>query len=189
MVNAARLKGIHTGMKGGLCAAETLLQALLAEDFSEGFLMRYSRSYLESWAGKELQETRNFHHLISHGLSPWVGLRLGIALVAGGWVPGDPLACGEDAGCTQTVESFYGKAGLKRSDLDPGLKFDGCEIHPETRRCLSVGSHARRAPAGPPEDRQGRCGMCDLLGDEGFAMHGILPPPRSTRCTRTSKAR
>ena len=125
MVNAARLKGIHTGMKGGLCAAETLLQALLAEDFSEGFLMRYSRSYMESWAGKELQETRNFHHLLSHGLSPWVGLRLGIALVAGGWVPGDPLACGEDAGCTQTVESFYGKAGLKRSDLDPGLKFDG----------------------------------------------------------------
>lgn len=125
MVNAARLKGIHTGMKGGLCAAETILAALVEEDFGDASLMRYSRAFLESWAGRELRETRNFHHALSDGLSPWAALRLGIALVAGGWMPGDPVTCGDDAGRTQSVEAFYGRAGLRRSDLDPGVKFDG----------------------------------------------------------------
>jgi len=125
MVNAARLKGIHLGMKGGLCAAETILQALLEEDFSEASLLRYARAYTESWAGQELRETRNFHRVVAHGLTPWAGLRLGLGLLAGGWVPGDPLQCPADADGTETVERFYGKVGLKRSDLDPGLKFDG----------------------------------------------------------------
>jgi electron-transferring-flavoprotein dehydrogenase len=125
MVNAARLKGIHMGMKGGLCAAETILQALLEEDFSEASLLRYSRSYLDSWAGQELRETRNFHGIVAHGLSLGAGLKLGIGLLTGGWVPGEPLISGEDAAGTQTVERFYGKVGLKRSELDPGVKFDG----------------------------------------------------------------
>jgi electron-transferring-flavoprotein dehydrogenase len=52
-------------------------------------------------------------------------LKLGLGLMAGGWVPGDPLSADVDATCTQTVERFYGKKGLKRNDLDPGVKFDG----------------------------------------------------------------
>ena len=125
MVNAARLKGIHMGMKGGLCAAETILQALLEDDFSENSLLRYPRSYLNSWAGPELRATRNFHGIVAHGLSPWAGLKLGMALLSGGWVPGDPLKCREDADCTQTVERYFGKAGLKQKDLETGVKFDG----------------------------------------------------------------
>ncbi len=125
MVNAARLKGIHMGMKGGLCAAETILQALLEDDFSENSLLRYPRSYLDSWAGPELRETRNFHGIVAHGLSPWAGLNLGIALLTGGWVPGDPLKGREDADCTQTVERYFGKAGLKQKDLEAGVKFEG----------------------------------------------------------------
>jgi electron-transferring-flavoprotein dehydrogenase len=125
MVNAARLKGIHLGMKGGLCAAETILQALLAEDFSEAFLQRYAQAFSDSWAGQELKETRNFHRVVAQGLSPLAGLRLGLGLLTGGWVPGDPLRGRTDAEGTETVERFYGKVGLKRTDLDPGLKFDG----------------------------------------------------------------
>lgn len=125
MVNAARLKGIHLGMKGGLCAAETILQALLEEDCSEASLGRYAKAYLASWAGQELRETRNFHSVVAHGLSPWAGLKLGMALLAGGWAPGDPVTAQADAACTQSTERFHGKAGLKRSDLETGVKFDG----------------------------------------------------------------
>ena len=125
MVNAARLKGIHLGMKGGLCAAETILQAFLEEDFSEAFLQRYAQAFADSWAGQELKETRNFHRVVARGLSPWAGFRLGVGLLTGGWVPGDPLQGPTDAEGTETVERFYGKVGLKRTDLDPGLKFDG----------------------------------------------------------------
>ena len=125
MVNAARLKGIHLGMKGGLCAAETLFQALREDDFSEGALLRYAQAFLDSWAGLELREARNFHGTLAHGLTPWAGLKLGLSLVTGGWVPGEPVTCREDAACTVPVERYYGKPGLRRGDLDPGVKFDG----------------------------------------------------------------
>jgi electron-transferring-flavoprotein dehydrogenase len=129
MVNAARLKGIHLGMKGGLKAAGTILDALVAGDFSEASLMRYSKEFLESWAGEELKESRNFHSIVAHGLTPSAGLKLGLSLVTDGWVPGEPLKTAPDFATTETTERFYGKAGLRRDDLDPGVKFDGQRLH------------------------------------------------------------
>jgi electron-transferring-flavoprotein dehydrogenase len=125
MVNAARLKGIHLGMKGGLCAAETILQALVEDDFSEVSLRRYADAFLGSWAGAELHRTRNFHRILAHGFTPGAAIRLAISLAAQGWTPGDPLRGGADAGQTASMESFYGKAGLKRDQLEPGVRFDG----------------------------------------------------------------
>jgi len=125
MVNAARLKGIHLGMKAGLCAADTLLDALLEDDASEKSLMRYSEAFLDSWAGLELKEKRNFHAILAHGLTPVSGLRLGVSLLTDGWVPCDPMKVEPDASRTATTESFYGKAGLRRESLDLGVKFDG----------------------------------------------------------------
>jgi len=125
MVNAARLKGIHLGMKGGMCAAEAIVQALAEQDFSEASLQRYPRAFLDSWAGAELRATRNFHHVIAHGLTPWAALRLGISLAAGGWVPGDPLTGNGDAERTESTERYYGKSGVKRDQLDWGVRFDG----------------------------------------------------------------
>jgi electron-transferring-flavoprotein dehydrogenase len=125
MVNAARLKGIHLGMKGGICAADTILQALLEDDFTEASLQRYAKAYLDSWAGLELYRTRNFHQIIEHGLTPVAALNLGLSLATGGWVPGDPLHGPSDADCTATTEAFYGKAGLHPDAMAPGVKFDG----------------------------------------------------------------
>ncbi len=129
MVNAARLKGIHLAMKGGIEAAETILDALVEADFSESSLMRYSKAYLESWAGEELKSYRNFHRILSHGLGVGAGLKLGLSLVTGGWVPGDPLKGQADAAMTESTERFYGKAGLHREDLDLGIKFDGQRLY------------------------------------------------------------
>jgi len=125
MVNAARLKGIHLGMKGGICAADTILDALVAEDWGEASLGRYATAYLNSWAGLELYRTRNFHQILEHGLTPVAALKLGLSLAFGGWVPGEGLRGPGDAARTATTEAFYGKAGLKPSDMAPGVKFDG----------------------------------------------------------------
>ena len=125
MVNAGRLKGIHLGMKAGLCAAEVIADALAEGDFGEASLMRYARAYLASWAGAELYRSRNFHRIIEHGLTPMALLQLGLSLVAGGWAPGEASGTVSDAEATGTTEAFYGKAGLKRDQLDWGVKFDG----------------------------------------------------------------
>jgi electron-transferring-flavoprotein dehydrogenase len=125
MVNAARLKGIHLGMKGGICAADAILAALQDHDFSDASLMRYSRAFMNSWAGSELYQVRNFHQTIEEGLTPPAAINLGISMVTSGWVPGSPLKAHEDASTTQSTEAYYGKKGLKRDDIDWGMKFDG----------------------------------------------------------------
>ncbi|MBP1626463.1 MAG: Electron-transferring-flavoprotein dehydrogenase [Holophagaceae bacterium] len=125
MVNAARLKGIHLAMKAGLCAAETLFDALMEEDFGESSLMRYATAFHESWAAEELRSARNFHGILTRGMTPLAALRLGAGLLTDGWVPCDPLRAEPDASRTQTTEAYYGKAGLHREATDSGLKFDG----------------------------------------------------------------
>lgn len=125
MVNAARLKGIHLAMKGGLEAAGTILDALQENDFSEKSLMRYSANYLGSWAGTELKSTRNFHQIVAHGLNPIAAARIGVSLVTSGWVPCDPMKGQEDHTCTGTLEAVYGKAGISREEAQPPVKQDG----------------------------------------------------------------
>ncbi len=70
MLNAMRLKGIHTSMKAGMLAAEVALEALLASDTSAGFLARYEERFRRSWAGRELWRVRNFHAGFRNGLVP-----------------------------------------------------------------------------------------------------------------------
>jgi len=125
MVNAARLKGIHLAMKGGLCAADTILDALAEDDFGEASLGRYAKAFLASWAGVELHRTRNFHQILEHGLTPVAAVRLGLSLVFGGWAPGEPGSGPGDAARTATTEAYYGKAGLKPGAMAPAVKFDG----------------------------------------------------------------
>src|SRR5262249_44724068 len=70
MLNAMRLKGIHTAMKAGMLAAEVILEALIAGDTSAPFLSRYEQRLRESWVGKELWKVRNFHAGFRSGLVP-----------------------------------------------------------------------------------------------------------------------
>ena len=125
-INPARLKGIHLGMKGGLCAAEAILQALLAEDTSTATLGAYERSFRASWAGAEMKASRNFHLSVAHGLGPRAALNVGAAMLSGGWVPGDPLRTVPDADRTETLEARYGAPGPRRPES--GLKFDGARL-------------------------------------------------------------
>jgi electron-transferring-flavoprotein dehydrogenase len=125
MINPARLKGIHLGMKGGLCAADAIMDALMNNDFSQGRLQQYEDAFLSSWAAAEMKSYRNFHKTLAKGITPLAGMRLGIAMLSKGWVPFEPLKSELDHKCTETVERHYGKKGLKPADFDSGIKYDG----------------------------------------------------------------
>ncbi len=72
LLNAQRLKGIHMAIKSGMLAAETILDALRAEDPSAAKLSAFRRKVDESWIAPELRAVRNFHQSFQHGL--WRGL-------------------------------------------------------------------------------------------------------------------
>ncbi len=61
MCNAARVSGIHLGMKTGMLAAETIVDAIAAKDFSAVTLGGYAERYRSSWAFDEHYTDRNFH--------------------------------------------------------------------------------------------------------------------------------
>jgi len=66
--NAEKLAGIHMAIKSGMLAAETIVDALVAKDFSTAILGTYSERYHRSWAFEEHREARNFHGSFELGL-------------------------------------------------------------------------------------------------------------------------
>lgn len=58
-LNFAKIKGTHTAMKSGIVAAETIATALAAND-TERSLDEYDDNFMASWAGQELQRSRNW---------------------------------------------------------------------------------------------------------------------------------
>src|ERR671933_64377 len=54
-LNSQRIKGIHTAIKSGMLAAETIFDAFVAKDFSARQLSGYARRVEESWIMKELR--------------------------------------------------------------------------------------------------------------------------------------
>ena len=56
-----RLKGVHMALKSGMLAAETLVEAIEAKDFSRETLSSIQQKYETSWAHKEHRKARNFH--------------------------------------------------------------------------------------------------------------------------------
>jgi electron-transferring-flavoprotein dehydrogenase len=90
LLNSQRLKGIHTGIKSGMLAAETIYEALCAGDTSAAKLAAYSAKLDASWIKTELWEVRNFHQAFAHGL--WSGLaKSAVQFVSGGRGFTDPL--------------------------------------------------------------------------------------------------
>src|ERR687884_407156 len=82
-LNSQRLKGIHTAIKSGMLAAETIFEALLVGDFSKQQLKRYRQLVRESWITTELKRVRNFHSAFKHGR--WLGLaNAGLQFIPGG---------------------------------------------------------------------------------------------------------
>jgi electron-transferring-flavoprotein dehydrogenase len=87
MLNGERLKGIHTAIKAGMLAAETILDALIAGDHSRSKLAAFDEKLKASYIGRELYKARNFHQAFDNGRM--VGLMTaGISTLTGGRLPG-----------------------------------------------------------------------------------------------------
>lgn len=59
-LNFAKIKGVHTGMKSAMLAAETVFEALQAGDEGGQELTAFQQKWESSWAYDELKRSRNF---------------------------------------------------------------------------------------------------------------------------------
>ena len=120
MLNAMRLKGIHTSMKAGMIAAETAFEAILAGDTSGAFLARYEERFKRSWAGAELWRVRNFHAGFRNGLLPGL-LHSALQMATGGRGLRDPLPAEPGHTRMRKARDYYG--GPPPAEIPP--RYDG----------------------------------------------------------------
>ena len=86
MLNGERLKGIHLAIKAGMLAAETIMDALIADDYSSDTLSAFETKVKDGMIGKELYKSRNFHQAFDRGRK--VGIVVaGISTITGGRLP------------------------------------------------------------------------------------------------------
>jgi electron-transferring-flavoprotein dehydrogenase len=82
-LNGQRIKGIHTSMKSGMLAAETIVDALSRGDYSSNHLRHFEEKVNLSWIYDELHAVRNFHASFQSGR--WSALiNSGLQFVTGG---------------------------------------------------------------------------------------------------------
>jgi len=117
LLNSQRLKGIHTAIKSGMLAAETIYEALCSGDTSAAKLSVYQQKIDASWLKKELWAVRNFHQAFHGGL--WSGLfQAGLQFITGGRGLVDPMR-------TQAGYKDYEKLNRERIPVDQSTRFKG----------------------------------------------------------------
>jgi electron-transferring-flavoprotein dehydrogenase len=117
LLNSQRLKGIHTAIKSGMLAAETIYEALCAGNTSAATLSAYEKKIEQSWIKDELWAVRNFHQSFHNGL--WPGLiQAGLQFVTGGRGLTDPM---------RTKPDFENdiKLNRERVPVDQSSRFKG----------------------------------------------------------------
>ena len=67
-LNVPKIKGTHTAMKSGMLAAENIIKLMNKNQDGMLLLKEYEKDFLNSWAGKELKEARNFRPGFKYGL-------------------------------------------------------------------------------------------------------------------------
>ena len=120
-LDPSKLKGVHLAIKSGIMAAETVIEALQAEDFSQATLSSYKTKFEESWAKTELFKARNFHAGFKGGL--WAGMfHAGLQILTGGRGLFDKKSSNRDHTYMMTTKEYQQKFGQVPSK--PTLKFD-----------------------------------------------------------------
>ncbi|HEX8247528.1 MAG TPA: electron transfer flavoprotein-ubiquinone oxidoreductase [Pyrinomonadaceae bacterium] len=123
-LNGQRIKGIHTAMKSGMLAAETILEALVKDDYTTETLRHYEQKVNGSWLYDELHAVRNFHGSFQKGR--WSALvNSGLQFLSGGFAWGFIDKESHEAGHErmQKLEK-YDYDGDNPVQRYPDLKFD-----------------------------------------------------------------
>lgn len=71
-LNFAKVKGIHTAMKSGIVAADTIFEASQQGQLAAQNLESYRERLLASWVGEELRAARNVQPAL-HSFGPYLG--------------------------------------------------------------------------------------------------------------------
>src|ERR1051325_3047451 len=130
-LNAARLKGIHSAIKSGMLAAETIFEALIEGDYSAAKLQAFETRVKDSWITPELRRYRNFHAGFRHGR--WLGMaNAGLQYITGGRAWGifdrDHQEPGHEAMQTLSAYGYNGHGSVspryKELRFDKQLTFD-----------------------------------------------------------------
>jgi len=125
LLNPMRLKGIHTGMKSGMIAAEVALEALLQDEYTGDFLSRYEDRLRASWIGEELKASRNFHQGFEKGF--WRGLlNAGLMQLNGGKGLGERTGTRAGHEHMRKLSEHFGSRvpEFERAKYDGELTFD-----------------------------------------------------------------
>ena len=91
MLNILKLSGVHMAMKSGMLAADTIVDAIAADDFSAVTLGGYTERYRDSWAYEEQLECRNFTGSLEIHPLFGMGINIPISLLTGGRGLIDPI--------------------------------------------------------------------------------------------------
>jgi len=120
-LNGQRLKGIHLAIKSGMLAAETILEALCADDVSARTLSSFSKKVDDSWIKPELWRVRNFHQGFHNGL--YAGLfNTALQMATGGRGLVDPMRIRPDHEAYRKLAP--GQTAAARFTGDGKLTFD-----------------------------------------------------------------
>jgi electron-transferring-flavoprotein dehydrogenase len=117
LLNSQRLKGIHTAIKSGMLAAETIYEALCAGDTSAKQLSAYPKKIEQSWIKKELWAVRNVHQGFHGGFLKGM-VNTGLQFVTGGRGLVDPMR--SEAGYKE-----YHELHRDRTLVDQSTRFKG----------------------------------------------------------------
>jgi electron-transferring-flavoprotein dehydrogenase len=127
-LNGQRIKGIHTAMKSGMLAAETIIMAFDYDDFSSKILKNYEEKVTMSWIYDELHPVRNFHASFQRGR--WSALiNGGLQFVTGGmawgFMPMETHIAGHER-MQKLADKLNGDGGTRYEKLkfDKTLTFD-----------------------------------------------------------------
>ncbi|HXU37981.1 MAG TPA: electron transfer flavoprotein-ubiquinone oxidoreductase [Blastocatellia bacterium] len=122
MLNGERLKGIHTAIKAGMLAAETIMDALIRSDFSRSTLGVFDKKLRDSYVGSELYKARNFHQAFDRGRMFGL-ITEGVSVLTGGRLPSRlPIKAGH-----KHLQKLTGSDNDSRDNGDnryAGLKYD-----------------------------------------------------------------
>ena len=110
MLNAPALKGIHTSMKSGMLAAETMIEAFQKGDFTQDTLKCYQELIESTWLKEELYRGRNFAQTVSkEGLIKF--FHLGAQYLTGGRGIIDKMPIAKDS---DTLKSLRPEASPRK---------------------------------------------------------------------------
>jgi len=113
-------------MKSGMEAAETILNALQKNDFSDSTLSDFQNRIDKSWIKTELHKVRNFHQAFDYGLLPAL-VNTGLGLLTGGraWGVLNHLPSKNGHEHLTKLDSGSQSGGNEGNSKYDQLKFDG----------------------------------------------------------------